>query len=319
MEKPIEYLEKDLKNGILLLLFSASIYLIAYLYELGFCIGFSIPIEFIDIGLGQTITTGFKIFILGIIYIVLADKIFSYFRKMFNKAIDEGVKKKKDAPLADLVLIIEPIFSLILVFIIVFWKYWIVYLFTILLFILFCLVIYSMKPLRRRLVSILFYIKGCGFIETSNSEDAESFKRKLVKIQENNFFTLIDHLLGILDNIGQNILWIIIISLLISFCLGYENALSKEVFLVPENNKNNLVLRKYGDDLILGNYSKENNVLKSTIAVQNIGCSPIVLEKQCLKNIKINNRTLKTIQASTEKELKNYLSKVNLWSKRWLK
>ncbi len=230
-------------EGILLALAPPFSYFLAFSYESGFAQHFDIPINFIQVGFIDVIIFASVVFGGIVFFIVMINPIVMFF------------------PLKKVFLLVPLSSTALVIFIISFflfgysnWKYW----FFSLLFLMFYVFLdFGMPLFSQRNVS--------GYMNKWVAQ-----KEHEQKINESNpdFFILIGR------HYGGRLLFIIIglmVSVLIVTNSGLAKAVNQDEFLVLDTSPEMVILRIYGDRMIVAPFNRKTQEVESKFIIKTLG------------------------------------------------
>lgn len=208
-------------------------YIMAYLYELGYCDVFGIPSEFIQLQSTNIIATVGRVFLSFLLLFWVGFSLLLYVNNPNRKPLN---------PISRRLLIIVFIVLSYITFALGYHRAFREWYFAIPLFVYFVLVLFVGPFWTRKNVT-------GGYIAKLAAQDE-------VDRQTPHPLTFITKHIG-WATIG--ILFFVFVVLSLSYLSGEDTATRQEYFLVPSTNENSVVLRIYGDELICTQLDKQSN------------------------------------------------------------
>lgn len=234
-------------EGIVIAAIPSFGYFIAFLYELGFCNVFNIPIQFISLNLTV-------IFIAVGALIVLLTGLFLIVNWIY---LIIAPYYKKDNPIWNTLLISFPVLILLLGYILLYWSLWKEWLFAFIVFLFFIFLDFVFPLITQRK-------KGTYIEKLKAQEEFDS--------EEKDLFTLIR------QRFGRTALLIIIGFFYISlfaYSTGQATALRQHEFLITNTIPTKIVLRVYNEKMILVPFDEETKEITEdsslTLSLREIG------------------------------------------------
>jgi hypothetical protein len=246
-------LKKLLSENILLALSPLLAYWFAYLYEIGYCIYFNIPSEFITLHL-------FKVFGISILIFIYAFCLITIFRlSLSNKILLKYIYCILMYPFIEIPFLINNPEMLIKLSFYISWA-----------------------------VSCVFLIilerintppKAEVIVDTINNQFLDTIKNKVEKginINEEDIQSLYKLFVTNKFNIttfkynASVILVVCILFVYLSFScfeMGYNSAAKQQTYLVVENIPQTVIVRIYNDNIIGISYDKYNKIIKNKVSI----------------------------------------------------